>query len=161
MSKSTDTKVKLTGEALRQIRLEAELTNVPMSKILRDYTVEYIKLKNESIQASNGKVEEGSLIHTYLGNLETRIANGFDNIIIREDSIKADIKIIANLVDTLVKLYLNHTPEIAKELKEERVRSALVRYDKYINAVKKSITDETYNILTEIKDLILKDIENS
>jgi hypothetical protein len=161
MRDSGSTRVKLDRDAYAVVKSEAEVASVPMCKILRDYTLEYIKLKNESIKASNGKIEEGSLIHTYLGNLETRIANGFDNIIIREDSIKADVKIIANLVDTMVKLYLNHTPEIAKELKEERVRSALVRYDKYINAVKQSITDETYNILTEIKDLILKDIENS
>jgi hypothetical protein len=50
--------------------------------------------------------------------------------------------------------------KIGKLVRHERVKSSLIRYDKCINAVKQSVTDEKFNTLTEVKELIMKDIKS-
>jgi hypothetical protein len=156
MTNSSATKVRLTEEQFKIIEHEAKIANVPISTLLREYTVKYIELRQDINLAHQGKIKEGAFVHLYLASIEARFANALSDNIDRLITLENDIRIIANFVDTLLKIYLNHTPKIPEEQREERVKSSLIRYDKCINAVKQSVTDEKYNILTGIRDLIEK-----
>jgi hypothetical protein len=56
----SSTKVNLSGKSYDILKAEAMKTSTPMSKILRDYAIEYIKLKLEAENLKSGKITESS-----------------------------------------------------------------------------------------------------
>jgi hypothetical protein len=148
----TATQVKLEGEALKLIKHEAELTSTPMSKILRDYAVEYIKLKNDSLAA-----RKSSLIHCLIAGMESRIAISLEENLKAHNEVNSKLEVLSTILDSYIKLYLNHTPEVPLEQKAERVRATLPRYQRFLNGVKNAFVHD--NIISQIQELVFKEHE--
>jgi hypothetical protein len=157
----SSTKVNLDGIDLEKIKLEAELTSTPMSKILKDYALEYLKLKNETEGAHSGEALEGSVIHTIISKMEFRIAKALEQNSKEMGDLKLEMQIIAAIIDNFVKLYLNHTPEVAIEDREERIKLSLARYQRFLSAVKYALKDGNANIITQVQELIMKELEEN
>ncbi|AIL64738.1 hypothetical protein NOVO_01710 [Rickettsiales bacterium Ac37b] len=156
---ASSTKVNLTGETLKAIQEEASKASVPMSKILKSYAMEYIKLKNESELIKEGKLPEGSIIHTHLANMESRIAKVLVNNLEVIEEIKTEIQMLSVIIDHYLQLYLNHTPSVPAAMQLERIKSSEERYERFITRVVKTISDNKANIARNIKARILQDLE--
>ncbi len=159
MGERSSTKVNLEGDFREQIKREANLLSVSMSRILRDYSLEYIKLKNEAKTAKEGKLSEGSILHTFISSMEARIANSLEENQKGITELKNDIQIIAAIIDNFIKLYLNHTKEIPIDERNERIKSSLNRYRKFLTTVKSTINNGSGDVIAEIKELIYQELE--
>ncbi|KIE05246.1 hypothetical protein NF27_DT00200 [Candidatus Jidaibacter acanthamoeba] len=150
----SSTKVNLHGEMRELISREAKDLGISISRLLRDYCFEHIKLKEESRLAKEGKIKEGSILHTFISNMEARIAISIESNQNEIIALRNDVQIIAVIIDNYIKLYLNHTKEVPLLEREQRIKSSLVRYNNFLNAIKSNPRNEGGNIISEIRGFI-------
>jgi CRISPR/Cas system-associated exonuclease Cas4 (RecB family) len=161
------TRVNLYPIEYEKIKAEASQASVPMSKILKDYALEYIKLKNDTEDTKGEGIIEGSLIHTIISKMEVRIAKTIETNSeqLRESALevktlKAEIQIIAAILDNYIKFYLNHTPEVPVNERAERSKSSMLRYQRFLLAVKSALKNGNAKVISEVQNLILNELHD-
>ena len=156
------TKVNLYNQEYEKIKSAANLASVPMSKILKDYALCYLKLQEETLACKiTAGQNNGEIIHDLISKMESRIASV---VLDNADEIKKnhleiknlhkDLQLLAAIFDNFIKFYLNHTPEVPHEKRAEVLQNSIVRYERFIAAIKNSLDDGNAKIISQIQDLI-------
>lgn len=139
------------GNDLAVLRAEAERTGSPYSKILREYALAYIQLRDEAMAAADGAERKSSLIHIVLNGMEARLAATVDRVHSELCLHRNETQILTALLDSFLMLYLAHTPEIPQELEEGHLVSAYTRYDKVIAQLPKALDGDHARLLTALR----------
>jgi hypothetical protein len=151
------TKVNLYNQEYEMIKEAANSLGVPMSKILKDYAISYLKLHQETRNFNN----DSSVIRDLLSQIESRISSV---VLDNSDQVRKNylelknmhhqLQIIAAIFDNFIKFYLNHTPEVPFEKRAEILQNSLSRYERFITATGNGIEDGDAKIISQIKNLI-------
>ncbi len=160
------TRVNLYNQEYDKIKSAATQASVPMSKILKDYALCYLKLQEETkafnISADSGSVDANTgIIHDLMSKMESRISSVvLDNAeevrknYLEIKSLHKDLQLLVAILDNFIKFYLNHTPEVPPEKRAEVLQNSMIRYERFIMAIKNSLDDGNAKIISQIQDLI-------
>jgi len=152
--KRTTVTLSVHGDDLALLRAEAERTGSAYGKILREYAIAYMHLRDEALAAAAGTTREGSLIHTMLTGMEARLAVAVDGAYSEVRILRNETQILTALLDSFLMAYLAHTPEVPKELEEGHLASAYARYDKVIAQLPRALEGDRARVLATLRDML-------
>jgi len=126
-----------------RLQKEAVARGATISKCAADCLREYFALRAElatAIEAPGepGQPHQGTVIHSLLARSEERLVATLDR---RTTEILGNLQCLQSMFDRLVMLYLFHTPEVPRELRDGAVASANRRYANYQQAVSERIEE--------------------
>lgn len=120
-----------------RLQREAAARGATISKCTADCLREYFALRAELATAIEtpgqpGEPHQGGAIHSLLARSEERLVATLDR---RTTEVIGELRVVQNMLDRLVQVYLVHTPEVPQDLRAGAVASATRRYAKYRQAV--------------------------
>jgi hypothetical protein len=129
------------------LKAESERTGLSLPYLLRDYSMEFIKYRNESLSAaSQGIIEEGSMIHNMMLGLEGRLLKTVevvDNDVLNQGKVTVQVlrkvERIEKMLDLLGMLYFMHTPQIPDEFKDAHAMAGIERHKKWLDKVAENL----------------------
>lgn len=141
------TSVTLKDEDAKLVAEEALRTHLSASRLLRDYALEYIRMRRDVQRIADlegvDSSELGSYIETILMRHEARMAGTLDRFYVEIQQMRSLQEIMLAFLDTFLMTYLSHTPEISDEkLKEMSAVSASARYEKFMSLLPSRIGDD-------------------
>jgi hypothetical protein len=146
------TSVTLKGEEAQMIAEEALRTHTSASRLLRDYALEYIRIRKDvqriaDLEGADFKTV-GGYIESVLMRHENRMVSTMDRFYIEIQQMRTLQEIMLAFMDTYLMTYLAHTPEITDEkLKEMSAVSASSRYQKFMNAMPSRMGEDGVSVV--------------
>jgi hypothetical protein len=139
--------VKVSTAVHTVLKSESERTGLSLPYLLRDYSIEFIKYRNESLSAaSQGIIEEGSMIHNMMLGLEGRLLKTVevvDNDVLNQGKVTLQVlrkvERIEKMIDLLGMMYFMHTQQIPEEFKDGHAVAGVERHQKWLDKVKDSL----------------------
>lgn len=160
MAGTTNCPVGLTGEALAILQAEKEKTGASMASILREYTIEHIKQRDENVQAlANGQIS-GSLADQIVG-LEARLSATVSQLDKSLVGIERSVNINLAMLDTFVKLYLLHTPSIPEDMQAGAAALTMERYKKFMRSLESGGFRKSREKLMAALDAAMREVESA
>lgn len=150
--KSARITVALTGEDYTLLKAETVETGLSFSSILKSYSLQYIRLRDETAQAAAGQLVPGSTLHTMITGMEARLSQTVGKFDGNLFQIERTLNVVLAMLDTYVKLYLAHTPEIPQSIKDGQAALALERYKRFMHQLQSHGFKRAHDRLLEVMD---------
>lgn len=147
--KRTTVSVEFKGEQYDQLmQLKEKLNGESFPSILRNFTFAYAELQEKAAAS----LADGSAAQ--LAEVEQRLAGELHEM--RREMLEArrELNATAALLDSLVKLFLTHTPVPPEAAREELVSSAKSRHEKVLKATVQRFDGERARVLDELADRV-------
>ena len=127
----------------RLLKHEADTRGISQTKCVGDIIREYFALRKEMLSVINSPEAPGEahvgLVHSLVARMEGPLAV---LLTARDDEVIERQRRIEWMIDRLAVMYLVHTPEIPKELRDGASATARRRYTNYRQAVDDRVASE-------------------
>lgn len=129
--------VKFSGEDAALIRAEAARTGTARGQLVRDYTMDFIRLRDEhaAMVARPDAEQDGHLVHTILQQMEARQAATMERIEDKVDRQHAELTLQMATIDALAKLLFQRLPTPPDDEAAGWTSDAIYRYQKWAEAI--------------------------
>lgn len=145
--KGRDIRVWYSGKALARVEHEAECEGMSPGRYIRQRMDEYFMNRDRVAQLmvsaeADSEVEAEGIIGNLLTGLESRLSHSMARQLTAAERSARNLEVLLAMVDRLVYMYLQHTPDIPEEQATGRKVSADVRMQQYKAQVRKKLLGE-------------------
>jgi hypothetical protein len=130
--------VALEEAELMRLKQEAATLGVSMAKLVREYSLAYLGMKEEAMKAAEGILENPSSAYTQLLNIDARLDEriGQLKLLIEESNDKS--RSLMNMLAVFIKVWFNHTDEVPEEMRDARSKLTEIRFRRFARLVAKA-----------------------
>ena len=148
--------VALKDDELEKLRAEAVLLDISLTKLMRDYSLSYLQLKEEAMKAIDGKLQTGSLLQIELKNIEGRQNKVMTEIANQAKNIEEGVRTLLCLTTIFLRYWSNHTAEVPQSERMARGNITDGRLERISRQMAKELQEEVVPILKDIHDIIIE-----
>lgn len=150
--------INFTGADLEALEAEKAATGASQSHLVRTYFLEHIRARAENARAINGDVS-GTTVADMITGFEARLATSLANIDRTIGGLERSSNVTLAMLDTFVKLYLIHTPEIAQDAKNGAAALTNERYRKFMQSMQSGGFKRTRERLLQALEAAIQEVE--